>query len=398
MKENKKILKTKERGITLIVLVITIIVLLILASISIGAITGDNGIINQAKDAKNDTEYSSWEEQIDVAIIDAESKHRNPSMEDVIDELINKDVIDNESQVDKETGRITTNEPTYTIEGKLDDYIRLLEADTGKEALILVYNVSAGDIIELPYSSSWYDSFGSGYPATFNFTVDWGDESTDNITNSDIETKAVHKYTTSGEKRIIITGIFESIWTGGGGIEELVRVEQWGITGLKSISLEWCENLTQIATPTENSFINLEYITFENSSITSIPKNLFANCPDVTSFSDTFAGTEITSIPENLFANCPDVTSFSGTFSGTEITSIPENLFENCKKVNYFTSCFSECEKLEGNAPELWLRVLNGAENGYIGTPNGRYCFYNSTKLENYEDIPYYWKEKPGPM
>ena len=56
MKENKKILKRKERGITLIALVITIIVLLILAGVSIAMLTGENGILTQAQKAKNETE------------------------------------------------------------------------------------------------------------------------------------------------------------------------------------------------------------------------------------------------------------------------------------------------------------------------------------------------------
>ena len=121
--KDKKIYVDKQHGITLIALAITIAVLIILAGITIGAITGDNGIINQAQDAKDDTQYASWEEQIDVAIIDAENKYRNPSWDNVIEELKNKDIIDDESQVDKKTGSITTNEPSYVIEGKLDDYI-----------------------------------------------------------------------------------------------------------------------------------------------------------------------------------------------------------------------------------------------------------------------------------
>lgn len=116
----------KNRGITLIALVITIIVLLILAGISIGMLTGDNGIINNAKQAKNDTAYSQWEEKIDVAIIDAESKHRNLTIDDIIDQLIEDDIVDNANQIDKDTGDITTNSPSYVIEGKLKDYIKML--------------------------------------------------------------------------------------------------------------------------------------------------------------------------------------------------------------------------------------------------------------------------------
>jgi len=49
--KNKRILK--ERGITLIALVVTIVVLLILAGVSLNAIFSENGIIKRAQDAQN---------------------------------------------------------------------------------------------------------------------------------------------------------------------------------------------------------------------------------------------------------------------------------------------------------------------------------------------------------
>ena len=54
------------RGITMIALVITIVVLLILAGISIAAITGDNGIITKSDEAKIETEISQYKEQLEV--------------------------------------------------------------------------------------------------------------------------------------------------------------------------------------------------------------------------------------------------------------------------------------------------------------------------------------------
>ena len=48
-------LKTKEKGITLIALVITIVILLILAGITITTLTGNNGILTQANNAKKAT-------------------------------------------------------------------------------------------------------------------------------------------------------------------------------------------------------------------------------------------------------------------------------------------------------------------------------------------------------
>ena len=59
--KSKKELK-KQKGITLIALVITIIVLLILAGISISMLTGQNGILNRAQEAKEKTELAGEDE------------------------------------------------------------------------------------------------------------------------------------------------------------------------------------------------------------------------------------------------------------------------------------------------------------------------------------------------
>lgn len=74
----KKIIKNLERGITLIALVITIIVLLILAGVSIAMLTGENGILNKAIKARENT-------------IDAQNYENSilSSYENVIDETIN---------------------------------------------------------------------------------------------------------------------------------------------------------------------------------------------------------------------------------------------------------------------------------------------------------------------
>ena len=53
----------KDNGITLIALVITIIVLLILAGVTIATLTGENGILTRATDAKEQTEIASVREQ-----------------------------------------------------------------------------------------------------------------------------------------------------------------------------------------------------------------------------------------------------------------------------------------------------------------------------------------------
>ena len=59
----------KEKGITLIALVITIIVLLILAGVTIATLTGDNGILGKANEAKTTNDEEKAKEQIKIAVM-----------------------------------------------------------------------------------------------------------------------------------------------------------------------------------------------------------------------------------------------------------------------------------------------------------------------------------------
>ena len=63
MKQKLKKMAKERRGVTLIALVITIIVLLILAGVTIAMLTGDNGIISKAMQAKNKTEEARKTEE-----------------------------------------------------------------------------------------------------------------------------------------------------------------------------------------------------------------------------------------------------------------------------------------------------------------------------------------------
>ena len=74
--ENYKRNKSSIHGITLIALVVTIIILLILAGITVGAITGENGIIGEASNAKMQTEISQEKEIIDTASTIAMGKNK----------------------------------------------------------------------------------------------------------------------------------------------------------------------------------------------------------------------------------------------------------------------------------------------------------------------------------
>ncbi len=61
--------KKEEKGITLIALVVTIIVLLILAGVTIATLTGDNGILTHANNAKTETTKAGAEEKVKIAVL-----------------------------------------------------------------------------------------------------------------------------------------------------------------------------------------------------------------------------------------------------------------------------------------------------------------------------------------
>ncbi len=67
MKTKNKRNYSKQNGITLIALVVTIVVLLILARVSLNAIFSENGLINRAKDAQNKMDQAT---QNDLAQLD----------------------------------------------------------------------------------------------------------------------------------------------------------------------------------------------------------------------------------------------------------------------------------------------------------------------------------------
>ena len=70
-----------NRGITLIALVITVIVLLILAGISISMLTGKNSIINESREAKDETVAAQEKEILEIAVAHVMANSTNSSLD-----------------------------------------------------------------------------------------------------------------------------------------------------------------------------------------------------------------------------------------------------------------------------------------------------------------------------
>ena len=117
----------KNDGITLISIIVMIVVLLILSGITIASLGGDNGIINEAQEAKKTVNNSSIKEQIEIAVLYAKQNKKA---------IINESVLKN--WLTKSFGAEGTG---YTITGN---------NSTGWEIEIqdIIYTISSEGIVE----------------------------------------------------------------------------------------------------------------------------------------------------------------------------------------------------------------------------------------------------------
>lgn len=163
-----------------------------------------------------------------------------------------------------------------------------------------------------------------------------------------------------------------------------------------------CVKLTTIPETLLKGASKLKYLNtmFRNcTGLTSLPTGLFKNSPLLEDFTATFAGcTSLTTLPADLFAPCVNAKNMIFVFQDcTSLTGIPTGLFDKCKKVTNFTRSFSGCSSLLGSSPYTEVsdnRVHlyeRDTSNGF-SVPVGEKCFFGCTGLEDYADIPAFWK------
>ena len=94
-----------SRGITLIALIVTIIVLIILASITISTLTGNNSIINMVLDAREKTEIANEKEQLEISAAQAMGKNKYGEVKKRgLQKALDRNVGENETIVSDEEG------------------------------------------------------------------------------------------------------------------------------------------------------------------------------------------------------------------------------------------------------------------------------------------------------
>ena len=161
--------RTKQNGITLIALVITIIVLLILAGVTIATLTGDNGILTKAGDAKTSTEIGDENEKVELSAVGALAKD-------------NGGEIKREYLNDELTSYIGTEGTDYTLSETAPFVVKYL--DSGRSYLIdengnvseyvdISKDVKIGDNVDYEPDNvdGAYDKFGEIYSGYANENI-----------------------------------------------------------------------------------------------------------------------------------------------------------------------------------------------------------------------------------
>ena len=115
---------TNSNGITLVALVISIIVLLILATVTIQTLTGNNGLLTKAETAVQSNKDSQEEEKIKLAVVATQlSENGTISTQNLRNELKTNFDIDNVDLDEKSGGWLLKLNKEYTIyeDGKVEE-------------------------------------------------------------------------------------------------------------------------------------------------------------------------------------------------------------------------------------------------------------------------------------
>ena len=261
----------EKKGISLIVLIVTIIVMIIIAGAVIISLTETN-IIDQAElavEKHNESElqaaasmaYSNW--------LLEEKTGKNPGhvQNYIRNELIRQNVATWE---DFSKWYIT---PTGGIE------------EIDQEAFTLMLNIPEDN-----YMFSMRIGTDGGY------NIDWGDNV---VEKEQVVQEIYHIYDKKGIYEVKITGNCDMFSNNVGDAKEIFAIKSWGNVGL-IYNYMYGLLLEYIAVPNENSFTSLDTFMLMDVPIQEIPDYLFKNCDNLKQI-DFSLCPNLTSIPTNIF-------------------------------------------------------------------------------------------------
>ena len=336
-----------NKAITLIALVITIIILLILAGIVIATLFGESGIINQAKNAKDNSVVGLEKEKIELAYMSAVTKNLGKTVTDqnLQDELDlsegrNKTKVTPKSESIFNVLFIDTNN-NYKVDNgkvsKIDDGGNVVIADEDAG----IFDYTTGELIK-----SWTDLVNDG---------------TIRISNGKINSGLI--YDGSNYKLVIPSSITS---VGGYSFDECDPLRSVfipsSVTSIENGAFEMCHNLTDLTLSNglvsigEDAFQYCSVLTNINipDTVTSIGTHAFRKCDSFTSITIPKG---VIQIGYNPFAGCASLTTMVVEDDNTIYDSR-----ENCNAI------------IETNTNKL-IAIVKGTNIPYSVTKIGEYAF-----------------------
>ena len=309
----------KSEGITLLALVITIVVLLILAGVSISMLSGENGIIKQAQEAKEDTRGSAVKEARDLweaeqELNDKSGEEIGTTLEELIDSLVEQNLL-TEGEKDIILGNNEKGiEAEYQI--TIGRYTTIFK-EVEKTQVAGLYQTGTNILIK-----NWEDLKSDGDIVVTDGKLEsiLNEIQGDLVISDEIQELSsyaiqvgcsIHGSSMSGITGIFIPSTVKEICEDAfGGNPNLKKVEiAEGVTNIGYRAFFECSGLTSINIP---------------DSVTSIGNSAFAGCIGLTSIN---IPDSVTSIGIMAFMDCRGLTNINIPNS---VTSIGSRAFLGC--------------------------------------------------------------------
>ena len=194
------------------------------------------------------------------------------------------------------------------------------------------WTVTANEDITLPLKE--------GY--NYNFTVNWGDESSSEVTSYD-DSDITHTYDTAGTYTVTISGTVEAwYFNDGEDKNNIISVKNLGDVGWKDLNgAFWgCTNLKELYGGNVSGVINMEDMFRNNSSLANLDISQW-DVSNVTNMHDMFiSNSSLVSLDISQW-DVSSVTDMSGMFSQASLTNLDVSQWD-ISNVTDMNSMFSQ--------------------------------------------------------
>ena len=342
-------LNKKNKGITLIALVITIIILLILAGISISMLTGQNGILNRTQEAKVKNEKSQAQEEVTIALNYLQIENETSST--TLTQENKRKILEDELKKSAKDSTVIISGNGYKVNHRkydfyIDENLKLIEDEkefdttewdktaapedlfiwksndpnNSEYGTVIGYrkNIVNYTILKYPTrctkieaSYSYQDNYPDNYGEDEETGRDFTEEKVRSFTKNILKVEMPNTITEIGRGSFSAGYTFEHCFY----FDNLEKIElSKSLESIPSYTFCYCEKLKNIEIP---------------NSVTTIESEAFKYCTGLT---DVKIPDSVTSIESYAFYNCTGLTDVKIPDS---VTSIGTGAFQNVAHITY---------------------------------------------------------------